>query len=267
MKVLFTAAIAVLATQTALAEQRANKAYNTVNGRTSLSSPEAPAASAASAVSAPSRVITVNTPGGASAPNAPMATQAPAVTGVLINGAPTDGDRAFMGGGRQAVSRSATGRGARRGGRAFWGGGRSAVGAAEAPAPAPSTEEAPPHYSKPGALIRTTGQQPVYEKAETRTHTMDAGEIVMNKRKAVDAGRAPSVQQGPKDTPPPPNPVTGGANVYSNGAAANSAPASGSSTPAKDNNGSGNNGKDKPGDGDDSHGGDKAKETSFYDAF
>lgn len=254
MKVLFTAAVALLAAQTALAEQRANKAFNTVNGRTSMAAP------------AGARVITVNTPGGGTAPNSPVAGQAPAVTGAMINGAPTDGGRAFMGGGRQVVSRGSGGRAVHRGGKAFWTG-RGAVGPTDAPAPAPSTEEAPPNYSKPGALIRTTGQQPVYEKAETRTHTVDAGEIVMNNRKARDVGRAPSVQQGPKDTLPPPNPVTGG--NYGTGATAN-APAGGSSGGSdkpKDNNGSGNNGKDMPGDDFDNQGGDKAMTTSFYDAF
>lgn len=254
MKVLFTAAVALLAAQTALAERRANKAFNTVNGRTSMTAPAGP------------RVITVNTPGGGTAPNSPVAGQAPAVTGAMINGAPTDGGRAFMGGGRQVVSRGSGGRAVHRGGKAFWTG-RGAVGPADAPAPAPSTEEAPPNYSKPGALIRTTGQQPVYEKAETRTHTVDAGEIVMNNRKARDVGRAPSVQQGPKDTPPPPNPISGGNSAYGNGASANSTPTSGSSTPAKDNNGSGNNDKGMPGDDYDPQGGDKAMQTSFYDAF
>ncbi|MBI2385485.1 MAG: hypothetical protein HYV14_05655 [Elusimicrobia bacterium] len=254
MTVLFTAAIAVLAAQTALAEQRANKAFNTVNGRTSMAAP------------AGGRVITVNTPGGGIAANSPVSGQAPAVTNAMITGAPVDGGRAFVGGGRQAVSRGSS-RGVRRGGKAFWSGGRSAVGPADAPAPVPGAEEAPPNYSKPGALIRTTGQQPVYEKAETRTHTVDAGEIVFNKRKGFDAGRAPGVRQGPKDTPPPPNPVTGGSSAYGNGAAANSTPTSGSSTPAKDNNGSGNNDKGKPGDDFDNQGGDKAMETGFYDAF
>jgi hypothetical protein len=184
----------------------------------------------------------------------------------MINGAPSDGGRAFMGGARQAVSRT-QGRAVRRGGKAFkTSGGRSVGADAGGDGGATTTtsaEEAPPHYSKPGALIRTTGQQPVYEKAETRTHTVDAGEIVMNKRKAFNVGRAPSVQQGPKDTPPPPNPGTAGSG-YGGGAAAN-APAS--ATKEKDNNGSGNNDKDIPGDDFDQQGGDKAMTTSFYDAF
>lgn len=264
MKVLISAVIAALAAQAAQAEQRDAKPFSTVNGRTTVSAPAA--APAGGPGSAPSRVITVNTPGGGTAPNAPMASQAPAVTGAMISGAPVDGGRAFMGGGRHAASRSATGRAARRGGRTFWGGGRGIDGGSTAPAPAPGGEEAPPNFSKPGALIRTTGQQPVYEKAETRTHTVDAGEIVLNSRKARDSNRAPSVQHGPKDTLPPPNPGTSGAVGYGGGAAANS-PSSSSPNDGKDNNGSGNNGKDKPGDDYDPHGGDKAMTTSFYDAF
>lgn len=241
MAILISAVVAVLAAQTALAEQRANKPFNTVNGRTSTAAPAAP------------RVFTVNTPGGGASANA----------GAPQTGASNGGNQTFYGGGRQAVSRGSSGQAVRRGGKAFWSGGRKADGGGT-----PGTEEAPPNFSKPGALIRTTGQLPKYEKAEdARTHTVDAGEIVMNKRKAVDVGRAPVVQQGPKDTLPPPNPTTGG---YSSGAAANSGPASsgsGGTGGSHDNNGSGNNGKDKPGDDDDGHGGDRAMTTSFNDAF
>ncbi len=247
MTVLISAVIAVLAAQTAMAEQRANKPFNTVNGRTSTAAPAAP------------RVFTVNTPGGGASANAgaPQATS----SGGGYTGA---GNQTFYGG-RQVVSRSTTGRAVHRGGKAFWSGGRKLDGG-----PTPSTEEAPPNFSKPGALIRTTGQQPVYEKAETRTHTTDAGEIAMNKRKAFDVGRAPSVQQGPKDTPPPPNPDTfTRTTTGTGGAAANSAPGSSGSgnSGGGNNNGSGNNGKDMPGDDDDGHGGDKAMTTSFSDAF
>ncbi|MCR4294344.1 MAG: hypothetical protein NUW21_02325 [Elusimicrobia bacterium] len=248
-------AVVVLSALPAAAERRANKPFSTANGRTVVGAPAAP------------RIITVNTPGGGAAANLPPAAgRAPSVTNDMIYGAPSDGGRAFMGGGRQAMSRT-PGRAARRGGKAFrTSGGRSVGADAGGDGGATTTtsaEEAPPHYSKPGALIRTTGQQPVYEKAETRTHTVDAGEIVMNKRKAFNVGRAPSVQQGPKDTPPPPNPGTTGSG-YAGGAAANApAPASG----GNDNNGSGNNDKDKPGDDYDQHGGDAAMTTSFYDAF
>ena len=193
MTILIYAVTAVLCAQIAHAEQRENKPFNTVNGRTTTAAP------------AGARLFTKNTPGGGAATNAPAAAQAPEVTAAMINGAPSDGGRAFLGGGRPMPSRTETGRAARRGGRAF------------------NTEEAPPNFSKPGAWIRTTGQLPKYEKVENApTHTTDAGEIIMDKNRAVDVGRAPSLQRGPKDTLPPPNPGTGRAGG-TGGAAANSA--------------------------------------------
>lgn len=259
MTILISAVIAVLAAQTALAEQRENKPFNTVNGRTSTAGQAGP------------RIFTINTPGGGASANAPAAGQAPAVTNAMIGGAPSDGGRAFIGAGRQAAARSATGRAVHRGGKTFRVKGGRAVDGGDAGGATPAgAEEAPPNFSKPGALIRTTGQQPKYEKAEdARTHTTDAGEIVFNNRKGSDVGRAPGVRQGPKDTPPPPNPVTGGTG-YTSGAAANSggtSSGSGGTGGAKDNNGSGNNDKNMPGDSTDDHGGDKAMTTSFNDAF
>ncbi len=259
MRILMIAAVAVLSAQTALAERRENKPFTTVNGRTSTAAPAGP------------RVFTLTTPGGGAAANGPAAAQAPAVTAGMIAGAPSDGGRAFIGGGRQTASRSATGRGVRRGGKAFWGGRK--VDGDGGGTTTTSTEEAPPNYSKPGALIRTTGQLPKYEKAETATtHTTDAGEIVMNNRKAFNVGQAPSVQQGPKDTLPPPNPDTFTRTTTGTGGAAANSSGSGSSGSGgtgggHDNNGSGNNDKDKPGDTYDPHGGDKALAASFYDAF
>lgn len=236
MTMLTTAVIAALAAQTAFADQRPGKAFNTANGRTTASTPAAP------------RVITVNTPGGGAAANAanvaPTIAQATALAG--------GGGQAIAGGGRRSATR--TSGGSRRGGKAFWGGRK-----VDGDAPAPTTEEAPPHFSKPGALIRTTGQAPVYAKAEdARTHTVDAGAIVLSKHKMFDVGKAPSVQVGPKDTLPPPNPVSGG--NYGTGATANSGPSGTSGSGSNsgnggNNNGSGNNDKDKPGDDFDDHGG------------
>jgi len=256
MKVFLSAVIAVLSAQTASAEQRQNKTFSTVNGRTVVSA-QAPA---------PSRIITLSSPRGGATTNAPAAAQAPEVTGAMIGGSPVDGGRSFIGAGRQVASHGSSGRAVYRRGTTFKSQGGRAVESAPNSAPAPA-EEAPPHFSKPGALIRTTGQKPVYEKVESRTHTVDAGEIVMNNRKAVDVGRAPSVQIGPKDTPPPPNPSTGSS--YRSGAAANtgagSSGSSGSSGSGSgvgnggDNNGSGNNDKDKPGDDYD----DKGKKNSL----
>jgi hypothetical protein len=258
MTILISAVIVALSAQTALAEQRANKPFTTVNGRTAAAAPAAP------------RIFTVTTPGGGASANAPAPTAAPAMAYV------------GMGGGRQVSSRSSSGRAVHRGGKSFWGGGRRVDGGGPSttPAPAPGAEELPPHFTKPGALIRTTGQLPKYEippepgtnKPAAGTHTTNAGEIVLNDRKGFDVGRAPSVHHGPKDTPPPPNPVTNGT-LYTSGATANSGPTSGGSGHSggngggHDNNGSGNNGKDKPGDDDDGHGGDRARESSFNDAF
>lgn len=236
------AVIAVLSAQAASAERRQNKTFSTANGRTVVGAP------------APSRIITLDKPGGGVAANTPAAGQAPDMTSAQIGGAPVDGGRAFIGAGRQMASHGSTGRAVHRRGMAFRSGGKRAIDAGPNSAP-PETEEAPPHYSKPGALIRTTGQQPVYEKVDSRTHTVDAGEIAMNNRKAVDVGRAPSIQQGPKDTLPPPNPSTSG---FGTGAAANTG-----AVKVKDNNGSGNNGNPKPGDDYDEQG--NAKKNSLED--
>jgi len=255
MKVLIVAVAAALVALPAAAQKRANKAFNTVNGRTSTAAPAAP------------RVHTLTTPGGGAVSNAPVAAQAPSVSHAMINGAPSNGGRAFMGGGRRSSFRSAGA--TRRAGKAFLGNGPIPTNAEE---PAPTPEEAPPHYSKPGALIRTTGQKPVYTAVETGTHTRDAGEIVFNNRKGFDVARAPSIQMGPRDTPPPPNPTGDG--TYFSGATANAPAPSGNGNGngngignGGNNNGSGNNDKNKPGDDFDQHGGDKAMVTSFYDAF
>lgn len=125
------------------------------------------------------------------AASAPVAAQAPPVTNVMITGAPSDGGRSFI----------------RRGRASSCARGRCAGG--DAP-----PEEAPPHFSKPGALIRTTGQKPKYEKTKIRSHTIEAGEIRLEERKAFDVGRAPSLRQGPKDSYNAP--------TFGGGAAANS---------------------------------------------
>lgn len=73
-------------------------------------------------------------------------------------------------------------------------------------------EEAPPHFSKPGALIRTEGHRP-YQYAETgdaRQHTVDAGEIKLDPRKAHHVGRAPGLKWSAPDKLPPCTPGTNG---------------------------------------------------------
>ena len=240
MTILLPAFVALLAAQPALAQQRENKPFNTVNGRTSTAAP---------------RVITVQSPGGGASGNILGAAQAPAVTGAMIAGAPSQGGRGFAG---AQIPRGATGPGVHRGGKTFMGRKNRKADTGG------STEEAPPNYSKPGALIRTTGQEPKYAPAPDKifTNTVAAGEIVFNDRKAINVGKAPSIHEGPKDTPPPPNPGYG--HGYSGGASANSGPAG--SGGSGDNNGSGNNDRNKPGDTTDWQG-DKAKDAAFNDAF
>jgi hypothetical protein len=253
MTILLSAVVALLASQPALAQQRENKPFNTVNGRTSNAAP---------------RVITVNAPGGGASGNGTGAAKAPAVTGAMIAGAPSEGGRAFAG---TQVPRAVMGRGAHRSGKAIMGKkGRKADTGANA-------EEAPPNYSKPGALIRTTGQEPKYAPAPDKifTNTVDAGEIVFNDRKGIDVGKAPTLHEGPKDKLPPPNPGYG-IPASGGGASKNSGPvtviAGGSGggsggSGGNDNNGSGNNGKGKPGDDEDGHGGDRAKDQAFNDSY
>lgn len=101
-------------------------------------------------------------------------------------------------GSQAAIGRRASG-GRPQGHKSFWSGKRSA------------TEDLPPHFSKPGALIRTEGQQPQYAKAEAaRTHAVEGGSFIdIDNGKAQDIARAPSLQWGPKDTLPTVNPVSG----------------------------------------------------------
>lgn len=269
MTIFITAVIAALSAQTAMAEQRENRPFNVSNGRT------------VSAATAP-RVFVVNTPGGGSSANsgptevaatkiAPSSAGARAVAGTVGRSGGGHGGRGVQRAGK-AYGRASTRR-VDAGGAA--GGPAGGVGAKTT-----AVEDVPPNYTKPGALIRDTGQLPIYEKAETpRTHTVDAGEIVFNDRKGADVGKAPSLQQGPKDTLPPPNPGTY-SRTSTGGAAANSGASTGSGSGGSggtdgglggghDNNGSGNNDKNMPGDSQDGRGGIRtdAMESAFNAAF
>lgn len=219
MIILVSALLSVLTAQNAFAERRENRAFNTNNGRTTTAAP-----------AAGPQVIVVNTPGGGissntGAPDAPAAAATPAAGRTFYGGGRPAGraGRSVRGGQGSSTQRVDT-RKANRGAAV----GVGAKTVATAPpdgggATTTSTEEAPPNFSKPGALIRDTGQAPVYDKGTVGTHTVDAGEIVFNDRKGFDVGKAPSVQQGPKDTPPPPNPGTF-SRTTTGGAAANSVP-------------------------------------------
>lgn len=85
------------------------------------------------------------------------------------------------------------------------------------------TDAPPPYFDKPGALIRTEGQLPVYsDPGNARTHSVEGGGLVdIDQRKARDSGRAPGVHWGAPDTRPPVNPGSGagGNAVTANGPA------------------------------------------------
>lgn len=69
----------------------------------------------------------------------------------------------------------------------------------------PSTEEAPPHFSKPGALIRTEGHRR-FEYAEaaepSQRHELAAGAIALNENRAYHVNRSHGLRMGPADTLP-----------------------------------------------------------------
>jgi len=72
------------------------------------------------------------------------------------------------------------------------------------------TEEAPPNFSKPGAWIRTEGQQPTYTKTnDATTHQVEGGSFIdIENSKAQNVDRGQGLHTGPKDTLPTPNPGT-----------------------------------------------------------
>ncbi len=260
MKFIAAAFVALIAAQAAQAQ---NKPFTTRNGKT--------------VVGAPSQPPLVLQP--ALAPARGAAGAGAHANGILQDPG-TDvpsGGRAFFGGGSRSFASRNT-RGVRRSGSSFWGGNRRIAAPANVPAPTAPTstseEEAPPHFSKPGALIRTAGQAPKYAEAEAaRQHTVPAGEIAFNNNRAIDVARSRGVFIGPPDTLPPPNPGTT-SKTFTSGAGANSGPSTGNGNGNNgnggNNNGSGNNDRDIPGDDDDGHGGSKkagADPTGFYSAF
>lgn len=127
-----------------------------------------------------------------------------------VAGAPVHsetGGKAFVGGAQRAAG----------GHRSFYGGARRiGPGAYRVPRRAAegesAPEEAPPHFSKPGALIRTEGQKHQLSEpsAPARQHTVDAGEITLDSRKAHDSNRSHGLRVGPRDTPPPCTPGSNG---------------------------------------------------------
>jgi hypothetical protein len=187
--------------------------------------------------------------------------QAPSVAGVA-DGPLLDGGRALMGRASSGTRRGATGRAVQRGGKAFWGGRRvdgGGAGAGESSGGAGEGSEAPqetPGYFKYGAKILTEGQAPKYEAAATREHAFQAGEIVLNPRRANHVGRAPGVQQGPRDTPPPCTPGSigcSGGSAGGNSITAN-APSSGGGSGGGNGGGNGNGGDSHDNDNGDGRG-------------
>jgi hypothetical protein len=92
-------------------------------------------------------------------------------------------------------------------------------GSGDAPAE-PSAEEAPPHFSKPGALIRTAGHRP-FEYADAaapaQRHQVEAGAIALNERYASHVNRSHGLRVGARDTPPSCTPGTNGCGGGSGG--------------------------------------------------
>lgn len=69
----------------------------------------------------------------------------------------------------------------------------------------------PAYATKPGALIRTEGQQPQYANAApAREHKIDGGSfITIDDKKALDVGRSRGPHEGPKDAAATPNAASG----------------------------------------------------------
>lgn len=86
-----------------------------------------------------------------------------------------------------------------------------------------SDSDIPPNYTKPGALIRTEGQLPVYsDPGNARTTSVEGGSFVdINPKYARGAAVAPGITWGKPDTPPPPSPTSGGSGAGGNGVSAN----------------------------------------------
>lgn len=151
--------------------------------------------------------------GGSAAPSAPAVAMRSSGGSPVYSGG---GGQAFVGGGARRSS---------GGHHSFYGGNRlmsqrayrvpqralEGGGSGEAPAE-PTTEEAPPHFSKPGALIRTEGHRR-FEYAEpsspARTTGVEAGEIALNSGKAYHVNRSHGLRVGAPDTLPGRNPSGG----------------------------------------------------------
>lgn len=156
--------------------------------------------------------------GGGSGPAAAPARQAGGgVGGGTVYGSPVDAGGPASSDGRFIAARG------RSGGshRSFWGGGaqlgrnvyrvpqRAAEGGSGGEGGS-APEERPPYFDKPGALIRTEGHKQFQyaEPGNAREHTVSAGEIKLDPRKAYDVNKAPGLRVGAPDKLPPCTPGT-----------------------------------------------------------
>ncbi|MFI5345441.1 MAG: hypothetical protein ACHQ51_03615 [Elusimicrobiota bacterium] len=105
--------------------------------------------------------------------------------------------------------------------------------------------DAPPNYSKPGALIRTEGQLPVYsDPGNAGTHAVEGGGfIAQDSRRSQDSNRGPGVAWGAPDRAPTASGGSGGGSGIVQNAAPGGSGGSAGSTQHGDN-GQGNNGQD-----------------------
>lgn len=109
----------------------------------------------------------------------------------------------FSGGMRGfSVGRSRTSSSSSRGG--FWFGRSLGVAARRTSPDSGGSTDVPPNYTKPGALIRSEGQLPVYsDPGNARTHSVEGGGFIAQESgKARDSNRSPGVTWGRPDTMP-----------------------------------------------------------------
>jgi hypothetical protein len=75
-----------------------------------------------------------------------------------------------------------------------------------------SSQDSPPPYAAPGAMIRTAGQPPVYSNpGNGGTHSIEGGGfIAIDDRRAQDVARGPGVSWAPPDSKQGANAASGG---------------------------------------------------------
>jgi len=177
-------ALASIIPALACAADSGNSPYVVVNGRASSATQEQ--TSAATSPAAPSQTAS------------PAQTSASQTRGVF--GATTSAVRIT----RPAVNKNS--KASSFGKKSHFSGKRRADGGSTTT----QTEEAPPNFSKPGAWIRSEGQQPTYTKTnDATTHQIEGGSFIdIENSKALNVEPSKGLHTGPKDTLPTPNPGT-----------------------------------------------------------